>query len=206
MNNWVFNKSDEIIANRLLKNFTDISVRDLGLVQLIKNHLRLKASLVLDPTLLIHKKYYLKIIKNYKNDFYKKKYIFIYQVYNSQKIDKFKREASIKLNNTIFNVNMNENEYIEKFIFGIYHCQAVITNSFHGTIFAIIFNKPFISFKQNNDIRFYTLQKLFKFKKRIINYYEKPNYLLLKKPLDINRVLLNSLKIYSYQYLKRNLK
>ena len=100
---------------------------------------------------------------------------------------------------------MNENEYIEKFIYGIYHCKAVITNSFHGTIFAIIFNKPFITFKSKDDGRLYTLKQIFRFNDRILNYDETPNYLLLKKPLTFNRVLLEDLKKKSYLFLKKNL-
>ena len=100
---------------------------------------------------------------------------------------------------------MNENESIEKFISGIIHCKAVITNSFHGTIFAIVFNKPFISFKPINDGRFDTLQTIFKFKNRILNYNEIPNYLLLRKPLSFNRVLFNNLKMNSHHFLIKNL-
>jgi hypothetical protein len=100
---------------------------------------------------------------------------------------------------------MNENEYIEKFIFGIYHCKALITNSFHGTIFAMIFNKPFISFKDKNDGRLDTLKRIFNFKHRILNFDEIPNYLFLKEPLSFNRILLNDLKVKSIQYLRKNL-
>ena len=205
LNIWEINKKDEIIAKRLLKNFSGISVRDIGLVNLVKNHLQLKASFVLDPTLLINKRHYLKIIKNYKISLNKLNYICIYNVNNSSKIYVIQREASIQLNSTIFNVNLNENEYIEKFIYGIYHCKGVITNSFHGTIFAIIFNKPFITFKTKDDWRLYTLKEIFRFKDRIINYGETPNYLLLKKPLSFNRVLLEDLKKKSYLFLKKNL-
>ena len=205
-NVWKFQKRDELVAKHLLKNFTGISVRDIGLVKLIKKHLGLKASFVLDPTLLIDKEYYLKIIKNYKNDFKKWNYIFIYKVCDHLQLDKLQIIATIKLNYKIFHVDMNENESIKKFIFGIYHSKAVITNSFHGTIFSIIFNKPFISFKTKDDGRLDTLKQIFKFKDRILNYGEKPNYLLLKKPLNFNRDLLYFLKMKSLLYLKKQLR
>ena len=64
---------------KLLKNFTGISVREKSLVNLVKNHLGVKPLFVLDPTLLIDKKYYLNIIKDYnQNNFTKRKYIFTY--------------------------------------------------------------------------------------------------------------------------------
>ena len=204
-NKWKLNKTDEVIAKNLLKNFTGISVRDKISVNLVKKHLGLNTTFVLDPTLLIDKKYYLKIIKNYKNDCINYEYIFIYNVYKSTKIDELKTEAFTKLNYKIFNVDMHESEYVEKFIYGIYHSKAVITNSFHGTIFSIIFIKPFISFKGNNDGRLETLKEIFNFRDRILNYDEKPNILLLKTPLSFNRILLNKLKIKSLHYLKKNL-
>ena len=65
---WTFNKEDEKIAKNLLKNFTGLSVREISDVELIKKHLGFKVQFVLDPTLLIDKKYYLKLIKNFKSD------------------------------------------------------------------------------------------------------------------------------------------
>ena len=66
LKNWKFSKYDENIAKNSLKSFTGISVREKSSIKLIENHLGIKSVFVLDPTLLINKKYYLKIIKNYK--------------------------------------------------------------------------------------------------------------------------------------------
>ena len=205
---WMFTKKDEYIAKYLLKKFTGISVRDKLLVQLIYNHLGFKSLLVLDPTLLINKKYYLQIIKNYKsyineND----SYIFIYKIIHKikKKINLFAIKASKKLNYKIFKVDMNENEYIEKFLYGINHCKAVITDSFHGTIFAIIFNKPFIAFKKKNDERFKTLRYLLGINDRFVDSNKIPDLNLLNKPLSINKTKLNQLKLLSLKFLKKNL-
>ena len=125
LNNWPFSKKDEKLAKYLLKNFTGISVRDINLIKLIKEHLGMKAQLVLDPTLLIEKKYYLNIIKNYKSHFnIKNNYILTYIV-NSRhtqmknKMDQFISEASQKLNYSIYNIKLKEEDYIEKFLYGI---------------------------------------------------------------------------------------
>ena len=63
---WYLNRKDEGIIKNLLKNFTGISVREIDSVSVIKKHLGLTPLFVLDPTLLIDKKYYLNLIKNYK--------------------------------------------------------------------------------------------------------------------------------------------
>ena len=67
--------------------------------------------MVLDPTLLIDKKYYLKIIKNYKCYVnVKGKYIFTYNVKKSNIIDNFINDTCRKLNYKIFNVKKSDKE------------------------------------------------------------------------------------------------
>ena len=205
-NSWKFSKQDENIAKNSLKKFTGISVREKLSTRLIENHLGIKSIFVLDPTLLIDKRYYLKIIKNYKSDInIKEKYIFTYNVKKSIIIDNFTNEVSRILNYKIVNVKKSDNEYAEKFLYGIYNCKAVITNSYHGTLFSIIFNKPFITFEKNNDERFNSLKDLLGINERIFKYKDKPNANLLKKELIINKVKLKQLKNISLNYLKKNL-
>lgn len=120
-------------------------------------------------------------------------------------MNKFISEVNKNLNYSIYNVNLQEEDYIEKFLYGIKNSKAVITDSFHGTIFSIIFNKPFISFKIKNDERFKNLIEIFSIKSRIIELNEHPDINLLKQPLNINKTKLYKLKINSLKYLKKNL-
>jgi polysaccharide pyruvyl transferase WcaK-like protein len=206
-NKWDFTKKDEKLAKYLLKNFTGISVREANLSKLIKEHLGMNSHFVLDPTLLIEKKYYLNIIKDYKSHInIRKNYIFVYNIYfkhiQRNQMYEFINEASKKLNYSIFNVYCYEKEYIEKFLYGIKNSNAVITDSFHGTIFSIIFNKPFISFKIKNDERFNNLKEIFDLKSRIVELNEYPDINLLKQQLFINKAKLYRLKIKSLKYNK----
>jgi hypothetical protein len=208
-NDWKFTKKDENIAKYLLKNFTGISVREENLVKLIKKHLDMKAIFVLDPTLLIDKKYYLRIIKNYKlNINGNENYIFTYTIWHHEikkMMEEFINEAKEKLNYPIYNVDMHGIEYIEKFLYGISNCKAVITDSFHGTVFSILFNKPFISFRRKKDERLKTLGDVLGIKERIIDLDKKPDVTLLNIDLYINKEKLNKLKFRSIRYLKKNL-
>ena len=219
---WKFTKIDENIAKYLIKNFTGISVREKGSVKLIEENLGIKPFFVLDPTLLIwqyfllinlksliNKRYYLNLIKNFKSDFIHKQFIFVYLLRNSTIISNFIKKSSQKLNNNIFSVNINSKNQIYNFIYGIYHCKAVITDSYHGTIFSIIFQKPFISFSPeiNGNERFKTLKEVFGLKERIFdyNYTSFPDINLLNEPLNLNITLVNLLKKQSINYLKKNL-
>ena len=65
---WQFSKDFDEKAKSLLKNFSGVSLRENGAIKLVEKHLNIKPILVLDPTFLIDKKYYLNIIKNYKKD------------------------------------------------------------------------------------------------------------------------------------------
>ena len=207
-NNWILTKKEKKLIKDLLKNFTGISVREKNSVKLVKKYFGIKPEVVLDPTLLINKKYYLNIIKNLKininitNDF-----IFTYLFRNESNTRKFINKAKRILKYKIYNVKMNENHSIEKFIYGIVNSKAVITSSFHGTIFSIIFNKPFICFmfKGSPKGRLISLKETLKLSNRIFEYNENPNISLLTTPLDINHTLINLLKNRSIDYLKKNL-
>ena len=78
---WTLNSSDETIAKKLLTQFSGISVREENTINLIQSHLGFKPILVLDPTLLIDKQYYLNIIKHYKSiNNYENNFIFSYKI------------------------------------------------------------------------------------------------------------------------------
>ena len=208
---WFYTEEEDKMASRYLQNFTGISFREKGTVKLAEDHLNLtsKPIFVLDPTLTIDKSYYLNEIKNYKRDFdFNEKYIFVYQLDRNRILEKTLAESSLKLNYKIYKLDLNENNYIESFLFGVNISQAVITDSFHGTVFSIIFNKPFISFVNRNrgKGRFDSLKEVFNLEDRIVdkNVFN-PNISLLLEPLNINRTLLNELKKYSINYLKKSL-
>jgi hypothetical protein len=208
VNYWRLTKKDENMAKLLLKNFTGISVREKGSIQLIKKHLGIKPLFVLDPTLLINKKYYLKLIENYKSKINKNEnYIFSYLITKESNTINFIKQACEKLKYKYYQVEMDDKNSIEKFIYGISNSKAVVTNSFHGTIFSIIFNKPFISyiFKSSPKERLYSLRNIFNFEDRIIEYNEVPDINLLKTPLNINKTLMELMKNQSINYLKKNL-
>ena len=141
---WELNEKDEEIAKYLLKNFTGISVREKGSIKLIENHLGVKSELVLDPTLLINKKYYLDLIKNYKNDIIiDNNFILVYKISESISIINYINNIKKKNNYKIYWINLNNTNIIQKFIYGINNCKGIITDSYHGTLFSIIFNKFF---------------------------------------------------------------
>ena len=66
---------------------------------------------------------------------------------------------------------------VEDFIYYLKNSKGVITNSYHCTIFSIIFNKPFITFNYEHTgiERIKSLSELLGFENRIVynTYYNK---------------------------------
>jgi uncharacterized protein YlxP (DUF503 family) len=207
--NWFFTNKDETVAKKLLKDFTGISFREIGTAKMAEEHLGINSTFVLDPTFLLEKSYYLELIKNYKRDFdFNKKYIMIYQLDKNLIIRKLINDAVNKLNFTIYEVSHQDEYYVENFLFAMNISQAVITDSYHGSVFSIIFNKPFISFinYRRGGQRFVSLKDTFNLNDRIIDFKNsRLNINLLTEPLNINQTRLEELKNISFNFLKKNL-
>ena len=207
---WFYTKEDEEVAKKLLKNFTGISFREKNLVRMAKKYLDINGVFVLDPTLLLDKKYYLNEIRYYQSKLKSTdKFIFIYQLDNNPILEEIVKESVKKFDFKIYKHNLNKDDYIESFIFGISKCQAVITDSFHGTVFSIKFNKPFLSFinRYRGKGRFDSLKEVFNLENRIIDTLNNNtiDINLLNMPLILNNTLYSELQNFSLNYLKRNL-
>ena len=201
---WVLNKEDELIAKNLLKQFIGISVRERSAIEILQKKLNVNSIHVLDPTLLLNKKDYLKLIKNYKSNIsINENYIFSYIISPTEIELKIVKEIALRLNYNVHFILLEKNPSIQNFIYLISNCKAVITNSYHGTIFSIIFNKPFIVLGDPKAKRFESLGEIFDIKSRFINDYKIPDLSLLKIPLKKNKILLNALKKNSLIFLKK---
>ena len=207
---WNFPKEFNKNVQLLLKNFTGVSVREIDAVDIVYNNLGIKPLFVLDPTFLMDKSYYLNFVKDYKRDFdFNNKYLLVYILDENIYIKRFINYINKALNCTIFQIKLNKRNYIKDFFFGINISNAIITDSYHGTIFSIIFNKPFISFinQRRGKIRFYSLIKIFGLNDRIVFFANIINNAkqLLTTPLNINQTLFKYYKDVSINYLKKNL-
>ena len=205
---WFYSPSETDFAKRLIKQFKGISVREKGSIELIKQHLGITPEFVLDPTLLLGKKYYLDLVKKYSNKTYNnEKYIFLYHIWKNLKMEKFIREAESKLNYKIYNYNLTKDLIIEDFLFYLYNSQAVITDSFHGTVFSIIFNKPFTTFyaRTQSVERYKSLGELLQVQNRIFSPSQIPQLNLLVTPPNVDYSIIKEFRAKSLKFIKKNL-
>lgn len=140
------------ICAKLLKEFNAISVREDSSVKLLQEHFGVEnAQVVLDPTLLLDKQVYIDLFKKYhaKPD---KPYIFTYILDDDKDILQSIEDFSRLRNMQVVNIKAQTGdirafdviEPVEKWLSAIYYADYVITDSFHGTVYSLLFNKQFV--------------------------------------------------------------
>jgi hypothetical protein len=135
-----------------LRTFTGISVRERSVVEAVQELTDQPVEVVLDPTLLLKKEDYEEIkVKSHV----KEPYILVYMIERNEQVIALANKISIALGLPIIQrrpikgfVNELSPFYTAdagEFIGLIESAEYVITNSFHGTVFSIVYGKPFVS-------------------------------------------------------------
>lgn len=148
-----YSEADEIKAARLIRNMDYVSVREEKSVSYIEKISGKKVTHVCDPVFLLEKKDYEKIAKPIKC---KKPYLLVYSVISNTEMLNAAIEFANKKGLTVVEICPNKRrEYNhiqltsaspEEFLGAIKNAQYVVTNSFHGTAFSLIFNKELYVF------------------------------------------------------------
>lgn len=153
--------SSEIIEHmkNSLKSFDFISVREKSGVEICKDIFEVDAEWIIDPVFIMNKSYYNELVKDSTKDFSNK---IISYVLDSNKEYKKAYKYLSKIYNLKVTELANSNESIENWLAAIKNCEFLITDSFHGMCFAIIFNKPFICLvnKQRGASRFESILEM----------------------------------------------
>lgn len=136
----------------LLKSFNLISVREKSAVEYLENKINKPIKAVLDPTFLLTETQY---VQNFalKEKNKRKKYILLYEVLNGYKIEAYARRLAQKCKLNIICISQSNKlrhgmhvvrssgpiDWLNLF----YNAEYVVTNSFHGLAFSLIFHKQF---------------------------------------------------------------
>lgn len=216
---WEFTQEQTKECARLAKQFHAISVREDSGIELCKKYLDVDAIQMLDPTLLLREEDYLSLINN-ANTTSNKGNLFVYILDKDEKkanivneVAKQKNLIPFELLPKQFLIETNKYE-IEKCIFppieqwlrAFIDAEFIITDSFHGTIFSIIFEKPFIVLgnKKRGLNRFISLLRIFSLKDRLINE-DKIDYSIIEQQINYSIVhnILNKKREESISFLKK---
>ena len=157
-------KNELFLQNiRLLKNFAFISVREKSNVKDLALQ-GIESVCVCDPVFLLDKTYWMSFAKNYQV----KNQIFLYDFEHSLQI----QSLADNLNYSVVNY-FDSAEYCGPigFLRGILESKIIISNSYHATLFSIIFQKDFwVLRRKEHDInlRFTDLLDMLDLKERLI--------------------------------------
>lgn len=178
--------SDEQIkkCGELIKEFEAVTVREQSAIQLINNiykwECKTKPVHTLDPTMLLSKEDYIKISAQYVNTLHKGG-LFYYILDMTEEKMKLLQKISSDLGLEPFTIKPKSTNWfdkaedkiappIEKWLQAFNQASFIFTDSFHGSVFSIIFNKEFITIGNQGRgmTRFHSLINLFNLRSRFL--------------------------------------
>ena len=210
---------------RLAKKFDGISVREDSGIALVRKHWGMPAEQHIDPTLLLEREDYIQLIKeDADNVLPSKGNLFAYVLDRAgakgEIIDKVARELKLQdfeimppkaTSRKLFRANPEKYQLppVTQWLKSFADAEFIITDSFHGTAFSIIFNKPFIAIgnKERGLARFSSLLKLFNLEHRLVSSADEITSELINEKIDWKRVnkKVKSEQKRSLEYLKKHL-
>lgn len=160
-------KEYQVKYQELLSSFDDLSIREKDGQKIVKDLVKIDTELSVDPVFLLNVEDWYKIAKKPKFE----KYILIYKLNTSNLIFDFARKLAQKTGCKIIALNFDtvdklktrdvkgiSTASIEDFLGYFKYADYVVTNSFHGTAFSILFHKKFYvealqkNFKPNDRV------------------------------------------------------
>lgn len=221
---WEFSIEQTEECRRLVNKFNLVTVREKSGVDLCRDNLKVNATHVLDPTMLLDRAVYEQIAhdlgshKSIGNLFYyildpsKEKIAMVDSIASARDMKPFTVMPICQAENR---TKQNVKKEIEKCVFpgveqwlrAFMEAEMVICDSFHGCVFSIIFNRPFwvIGNSKRGNARFDSLLKTFGLEDRLITIgenidinkpiaWENVNDILEQKRAFSKDLLLNALK------------
>ena len=206
---WEYSDIQTERCRQLAQKINAISVREDSAVSLCKNYLNVDAKHVLDPTLLLTHEEYNQLLDNIPKNSQKTLFAYLLDI-NEQTIEYIKSYAKLLGLEPIIKsagAKLEPNDSIEKWLANFRDAQYVVTDSFHGCAFSIVYNVDFsvIGNTKRGLDRMTSLLNLVELKERLIDESVLETILHPKIDWHIINTRLNALREYSTLFLKQNL-
>lgn len=203
---WESSKLQTLILRKLARQFNVISVREMSGIELCQRYLKVEATQVLDPTMLLDIDDYIQLFKNtdtpqsngtllsYILDAGNEKEAIINKIANDLHLLPF--HVNSKIEDVTAPLEKRIQPSVEQWLRGFYDAKFVITDSFHACVFSILFKKPFIVYGnvERGLARFTSLLKVFGLENRLItsindwnNNFSDINWDKVYAQLDLHR-------------------
>lgn len=154
---WEFNSLQTKKCRNLIDGFSGVSVRENDAINLCKENLGVKAEVVLDPTMLLDRTVYMELCGGSGSS--GGKGVLTYILDQNASKSKLIKDISSNLSLPVFSCQperslsdgrgktLSEYKYpsVEAWLKSFIDADYIITDSFHGCVFSLIFNKPFLA-------------------------------------------------------------
>lgn len=213
MSYFSLSSAEKIEFASLIQNFNDISVREQEVHDFLKTNFNQESTVVLDPTLLLDAKAWSTIAVNPNRS---KKYILVYSIDLRNEAVRMATKIAKEINAEVIELavsvdrNVSKNPFQtaspEEYVGLFKHAAFVVTSSFHGTAFSVIFNKPFYSIAHggDRDSRQITVLENLGLIERFVSKNDAPSYKTLEYTIPNKK--LEEMKKVSLHFLESNLK
>ena len=180
----VLSQEDKAFFKQHLDQMTAVSVREPQMKEVLQPLTKNEISVVVDPSLLAGRECFDGIAANIRA---KRPYILIYEIIGHQEVYHAAKSLAKSLDADIVELvngmrpyhrsTMREDASPEEFLGYIKHASCVLTSSFHGTAFSLLFNTPFYTVLQGTaaDNRMVSLLKSLDMMDRTIEIGEVPD-------------------------------
>ena len=209
---------NEIVRyRRYINSFKAVSVREKSAADIIEKLDCDRPKVVLDPTMLLLKEDWKTVINRSKLRV-KEKYVVMYFLgMRTKEYVSYIRQKSAEMHFKLIDIaEFSSDSRIEvgpvEFVSLLYHSEAVFTDSFHGTVFSILFHKPFIVFERPYEkgygkmsSRLDTLLETFDLNEHRITCKEQLKTITLKYDFSSVDEILREKRKDSIQFLKEAL-
>ena len=173
---WEGNTTETFECAKLLKDFYAVSVREKSGIELCKKHFGVEANLMPDPTMLLTREEYDELIaKGDTNLPTPSRFIAVYILDLTQEKQTLINQVALEMNLPVVFLNSKTSPLtIPNWLLHIKQCDYFITDSFHGSVFSIIYGKSFVCLgnKDRGNSRFTTLLDTYDLTNKLISDYD----------------------------------
>lgn len=213
---WDYTAKETEECASLAKKFVGISVREDTGITLCSNYLGVKAEHVLDPTMLLSKDDYIKLIEQSKVS-KNEGTLFSYILDRNTEKDNLIERVALDHNMQPYSITLSTdyslpvekriNPSVETWLRAFYDAQLVVTDSFHGCVFSIIFGKPFIALgnTKRGMSRFNSLLKMFGLEDHLVQNMNDCSSMKLYSLTEKNNERLETFQKLSMNFLRKTL-
>lgn len=174
-------EQDRLRYKYLLGRFDDISTRELGGVDICNEYFGVPAKCIIDPVFTLDPRTLDTLVA--ESSLQKQHYLLAYVLDDDEKLNKTIAAVAADKGLEIEHIRIGEDS-IQDWLYLIKNADYVITDSFHGLCFSVIFNRPvrcLINKRRGSD-RFISIQTMLNLPQSVL--FSEPQSLLSEQEID----------------------